>query len=265
MKYFDANKNCLVFIESKSTPKLWDDLWNNEDLGKAAKAVSDRSFLRRFTVKYLKKGSKVLEGGCGKGQYVSALKRWGFDSYGVDYAESTVEKIRNVFPDLQVCVGDVRRLPFADNFFDGYWSLGVIEHFYEGFDSIALEMRRVLKDGGYLFVTFPYMSPLRRFKAKLGLYSIFGEKRDILLNDFYQFALDERGVKKIFGELGFVFQEAYPFDGVKGLKDELGSSYFLQKIYDSNLFCLKMVRKLLNMILNWFSSHSVLLVFKLKK
>lgn len=42
---------------------------------------------------------------------------------------------------------DVRKLQFADGFFDGYWSLGVIEYFWEGYNEIVNEVKRVIKPG----------------------------------------------------------------------------------------------------------------------
>lgn len=266
MKYFDKEKNCLVFIEKKSTPEMWDSHWNKVDLEQAAKAVSDRSFVRRFSKKYLAVGSKVIEGGCGKGQYVKALKRWGFIAYGVDYAAETVAQIINIFPDLNISTSDVRSLPFADNFFDGYWSLGVIEHFYEGFDLIASEMRRVIKDGGYLFVTFPYMSPLRRLKAWLGLYDMTIGNNHNQLENFYQFALDKKKVVTVFEELGFVLQEAYQFDGVKGMKDEIKIlKGLLRYIYDSNVFVIKVLKKIIDLLTRKWSGHSILFILRLNK
>jgi len=53
---------------------------------------------------------------------------------------------------------DVRKLNFPDHYFDGYWSLGVIEHFYKGYDEIIHKIYRVLHPGGFLFLTVPEMS-----------------------------------------------------------------------------------------------------------
>ena len=70
---------------------------------------------------------------------------------------------------------DVRNLNFDDGFFDGYWSLGVIEHFYEGYERIIKEVNRVIKRNGFVFLTFPSLSFLRKFKSKWGLYVDYHE------------------------------------------------------------------------------------------
>jgi len=63
----------------------------------------------------------------------------------------------------------------------------VIEHFWEGYNEILKEAKRVLKPKGYLFLTFPYMSPLRKFRANLGLYRILDFNNKSKNDDFYQF------------------------------------------------------------------------------
>ena len=44
-----------------------------------------------------------------------------------------------------------------------------IEHFIDGYDAILSEMYRVIKEGGYLFLTVPSMSIIRKVKAALGM------------------------------------------------------------------------------------------------
>jgi len=173
-----------------------------------------------------------LEGGCGTGQNVYGLNRWGYDAYGVDFAKNTVNIIKREFPDLKVFNSDVRKLKFSDNFFDGYWSLGVIEHFWEGYNKILREAKRVIKPGGYLFLTFPYMSPLRKVKTNLGFYKIFNN--NLKNNDFYQFILDAEEVKSVVENYGFKLISKYPFSATKGIKDEITwIKPILQKVYNS--------------------------------
>ena len=82
----------------------------------------------------------------------------------------------------------MRALPFEDNSFDGIWSLGIIEHFLDGYDAIAREMQRVLREGGYLFLTFPAMTKIRDWKALRGEYTPW-EAVDQEPEGFYQFSL----------------------------------------------------------------------------
>ena len=265
MKYFDTKNNRLVYVEQNASPEFWDTQWNEKDLKKNIMAVSDQSFVKRKTKQYLSAPAKILEGGCGRGQYVYALNRWGYDTTGLDYAPETVKKVNELFPEMKVILGDVRELPFAEDTFDGYWSFGVIEHFYDGFEGIAREMKRVVRPGGFVFVTFPAFSPLRRLKARLGQYLVFndvGFEKD----KFYQFALDPKKVVFEFEKLGFITREVYSLDGIKGLKDEVKFlKLVLRPIYDSKLFIMKILREGINRVFRRFSGHSVLCIFELRK
>lgn len=137
----------------------------------------------------------------------------------------------------------------------------MIEHFWEGYDEILKEIKRVLKPNGYLFLSFPYISPLRKFKANLGFYKIFNNR---LKNDnFYQFILDEKRVKDNIKKYEFIFVSRYPFDATKGLKDELFLlKPILQKIYDDKSIVSKGIRVLNSILFSKFACHSILLVFK---
>lgn len=50
---------------------------------------------------------------------------------------------------------NARNLSFNNDCFDFVYSISVIEHIYDGYMDALNEMLRVLKPGGYLYVTFP--------------------------------------------------------------------------------------------------------------
>ncbi|HBB37597.1 MAG: S-adenosylmethionine (SAM)-dependent methyltransferase [Candidatus Magasanikbacteria bacterium GW2011_GWD2_43_18] len=262
--FYDPTKKSVVFLGHHATEEYWDAHWNEIGIKEVVTSVHDFSYVKKFTDAYLEKSDKILEGGCGRGQYVYALRRWGYDPVGVDYAEQTIAEVKKWYPDLPLVVGDVRSLPFEDNAFKGYWSFGVIEHFFYGYTPIVNEMARVIQDGGYLFVTFPYMSPLRKMKARLKKYEYrhFSEEPD----DFYQFALPKQQVIDDLCAKGFVLEKAYPFDAVKGLKDEVAFLRGpLQLLYGSKHIIAKVCRKGLELVLRFCCGHIVLLVFRLEK
>lgn len=260
-KYFDINNNRLVYIGSKSDNEYWDNHWDNDKFEKNIK--NSRNFLvSNTTKKYLPKGSEILEGGCGIGQNVYLIEKQGYKCTGLDYAQKTVDKIKELVPDMDVRLGDVRNLEFKDNSFDGYWSLGVIEHFYNGYGEIINEMNRVIKKDGILFLTVPSMSWLREYKAKNNKYPVWIESEENIEN-FYQFALNPKKVIKDFEDIGFELLEQKPYDGFKGLKDEIR---FLKKpmqfMYDSDFIILKVIRKIIDFFIKNFTSHMTLFVFR---
>jgi len=263
MKYFDYKNNRLLFFNQEATPQYWDKHWEDDNFKKIVRNGKRNKIILTETKKYLgqPKGQKILEGGCGRGQFVYALNELGYDVYGVDYAKNTVEKTNDLFPELKVSFGDVKSLDFPNDFLDAYWSLGVIEHFFDGYDEIISEMARVLKKNGFLFITFPYLSPLRKLKAKLKIYPDF-ENSNCDIEKFYQFALDAKQVETRLKNFGFQLIAKKNRSGVKGLKDEIKFlSPALQKIYNSDNLFLKVLGFSISKIFSPFAGHSILLIF----
>lgn len=152
---------------------MWDDIWGktpSRDYWQSALNGQMADDYRRIFLKYLPPGGKVLEAGCGVGQVVLALRAHGYNCFGIDYAENTIKLLNQQFPDVPFDHGDIRHLPYANNSFDGYISLGVIEHFSEGQERMLQEAARVVKPGGWLFLSVPALNGWRRFRSKAGLY-----------------------------------------------------------------------------------------------
>ena len=106
---------------------------------------------------------RVLDWGCGKGQITYLLAKRGFNVTSCDVEgdreDSSFGQATPIIDELNVSVIRLRHeseLPFADGSFDCVVSFGVLEHVPS--DSASLqEIRRVLRPGGILFITFlPY-------------------------------------------------------------------------------------------------------------
>jgi SAM-dependent methyltransferase len=257
--YFDQANDRLVYIGQPADEGYWDEHWSGDQASKAVRR-KDR-FVVQETEARLPKGSKVIDCGCGLAQTVFGLHHSGFDAYGVDYAPRTVELVNSIAPELKVSLGDVRDLrQFSDGFFDGCWSLGVIEHFYDGYDQILAEMHRILRPGGYAFVTVPSMSPLRRLKAKMGIYPSI-EGRD--LTGFYQFILSPESIIQGFERHGFRFVSSKARGGFKGIKDEAGFLRGpLQMLYNMKQPLARMIRAGVDTVISPLSFHTRLYVFQ---
>ena len=109
----------------------------------------------------VKKGDRILEGGCGPGHFVFYFWKSGYDIIGVDFDGNTVNAVKKEFKGIPVQTGDITNLSFPDHYFDVYFSGGVIEHFEEGFEKTLQEARRVLKPGGKFLVIVPYQNVIR--------------------------------------------------------------------------------------------------------
>lgn len=261
MKFYDKENKRLLLFEEKATADFWDEHWQGDDFAKSVRSGKNSRLIKKFTARFLKNNAKVLEGGCGIGQNVYTLHSLGYDCYGVDFASKTIEKVKQYFPELKIDTQDLKRLNFSDNFFDGYWSLGVIEHNFEGYEDILNEAIRVIKPGGYLFLTFPFMSPIRKIKAHLGMYTPFTRRDEI--DNFYEFILDKNEVKKNATRHGLSFVSCYSLDAIKGMKDEVSFlRSLLKKIYQNQNVLLRAFRYLVSVLFAFFFGHLALMVFK---
>ncbi|MFC1824170.1 class I SAM-dependent methyltransferase [Thermodesulfobacteriota bacterium] len=267
-KYYDKQNNRIIFLIQKAHNEFWDKHWAAIDLEKSITSISKFDFVSRVTKKYLHPtNGPILEGGCGIGRNVFALIKNGFSCIGVDNAKKTVARVNEVMPDIDVRYGDVRKLDFIDSYFAGYWSAGVIEHFWNGYDETLFEMRRVLRNGGYLFLAFPCMSLLRILKCRIRCFQDFQGADDLM--GFYQFALDEKRVIKDLKNFSFHLINKTYFGGLKGFKDEVALFHrILQRLIDYNgdAIPVKGIRVMLDKALSALgANHMILMIFKLKK
>jgi SAM-dependent methyltransferase len=231
-KYYDKSSEQLVWIDKNASPDYWDRQWDViSSIEKKAKAAQEFvEITEHFCPDH---NAKILEGGCGNGGVVLALSRRGYKVCGVDFAPRTVAKLNENFEELNIQLGDVRNLAnFQDGQFDAYWSLGVIEHFWAGYDEILREAHRVLAKDGILFLTFPWMSPIRKFKSQIGMF----EKQSVNTQsdepeNFYQFSLCSDKVIKDLEEVGFHILFQKPRSAHYGFRAEFMSTPSVNELY----------------------------------
>lgn len=213
--FYDEENDRIIYENTAPNESYWNSVWE-ESLSKKEVSKGNK-FVTSMTEKYLKPGSKVLDAGCGTGATVFGLEKAGFKSYGIDFAATTVDRTLSLFPDLNISISDVRTTPFPDNSFDGVWSLGVIEHFPCGFDDIVRESWRIIKNEGYLFLTVPCISPLKRFKIRCRRY----QKSSEIKENFFQFAFNHKHIKKSIEKIGFSCVNDFGVGGVFGVYEDL--------------------------------------------
>jgi SAM-dependent methyltransferase len=253
----------LVYLQEKATPAFWDDRWRSA--GKPP-VVSAKDDVVTVTRRYLPPGSRVLEGGCGRANKVKAMADAGFEAVGVDFAEGTVEQATRDYPGLDIRKGDVRSLDLADGSLDGYWSIGVIEHFWDGYDSILAEAARVLRPGGYLFLTAPWFSPYRSYKARTHGYPAtdFVAEPD----SFYQFALGREEVSSRLAHHRFEILGWYGRASEISLQEDMRSfRRGIEWLFDSRSrgsIAKRAVNRLVTRMLDPYCGHSFLAIARRK-
>lgn len=106
--------------------------------------------------KIIPRKSKILELGFGNGYLLKKISKE-YDCYGADISEENVKKVQAQISDATISLVDTNsRLPYENNFFDCFIASEVLEHMNDKeLDINIKEINRILKYGGYAFLTFP--------------------------------------------------------------------------------------------------------------
>jgi len=97
----------------------------------------------------------VVELGCGPAHVAAYIASRGVNISGLDLSPQMVEQAHRLFPTVEVVVGDMLALPFADRSLAGVIAFYSIIHFDD--DQLVKafsEMARVLRTGGLVALAF---------------------------------------------------------------------------------------------------------------
>lgn len=108
---------------------------------------------------YINSNTKVLDIGCGDGEaYAWYVAKKTKNYYGIDISFTTVNKATE--KGIKTIISDItNKLSFEDNFFDFVICNGVLEHLFIPENAI-IEIKRVLKNNGYLLLYVPNVAYL---------------------------------------------------------------------------------------------------------
>ncbi len=269
-KIYNSKNGHLEFYQQEATSDFWDTHWHqhwkgdNESFAQTVVCKKD-SLVSSILDKYVPgQEAKIIEAGCGNGHFVYFMDYLGYkNAYGIDFAGKTVALINQLFPDLKIYPQDIRQTNFPDHYFDLYLSFGVIEHFYEGYGPIIKEAQRIVKPGGYLAISFPQMSWLRKTKSYLGFYR---RKLPDNQNHFYQFAFDPQKVAAdLKNRYQLALKEVIFYDAIKGLKDEVALFRpLLRKLYNyhGSSRWIKKLKSRLDRLAKPWTSHMAMLILQ---
>jgi SAM-dependent methyltransferase len=114
----------------------------------------DRQVLDRFATSVQSLGP-ACDMGCGPGQVARYLHERGASVVGMDLSPAMVEAARRLNPGIEFAQGDMRALEVADESWGGIAAFYSIIHIARPEVVAALiEMKRVLRPGGLLLLTF---------------------------------------------------------------------------------------------------------------
>lgn len=119
----------------------------------------------QFLLAHLAAGDRVLDLGCGVGDFTALLVEHGYAAVGCDVSEEALRRARARFPGAEFAQSG-EELPLADASFDVVWAGEVLEHVQDCLGLLA-EVQRVLRSGGRLLLTTPDHGAMRRLRAGL--------------------------------------------------------------------------------------------------
>ena len=177
--------------------------------------------LRSTFSRWVARGAKTLEAGCGLGHFTVAASALGYRAEGLDWSAATIERLRRQFDWIPWHAGDVRSLPFPADSFDAIYSPGVCEHFVEGPIRVLEETRRVLRRGGFAIVSTPCFNEwLQRRASRLTRLSLLLDRTGAACPErsrapdesaFHEYLFTPDGMATLLGRLGFDVVQIRPF------------------------------------------------------
>ena len=105
-------------------------------------------------------GKKTIDIGCGTGRTTLPLFEKGYEVVGVDYSEGMIRRAQGKHPHISFEVGNCADIQFEDAVFDNaMFSFNglMLEKDYNLRVKMLSEIYRILKPGGVLFFTTPYL------------------------------------------------------------------------------------------------------------
>jgi len=100
----------------------------------------------------MQKGMRMLESGCGRGEFLRHYREMGLDVYGLDLSSEAQNFAKDI--PIPVCNVENEDIPYPDNHFDVVYNKSFLEHLREP-ERFFSEAHRVLKPGGLLLCLVP--------------------------------------------------------------------------------------------------------------
>lgn len=108
-----------------------------------------------FSLLQPKAGMRILDVGCGTGNFSLKLAQLGARVTGIDIAENMLNqataKTANTHLPIQFLKGNAAHMPFQSNSFDAVLSMTAFEFIPNPYE-VYLEMKRILKPGGIIVI-----------------------------------------------------------------------------------------------------------------
>ena len=191
-------------------------------------------FIITYAKRYIKKSNnkKVLDLGCGGGNNIQFLAEEKYNIYGIDSSKTAVKLTKKQCKKKyqnQIILGDFKKLPYKNNFFDLIIDRMSITHNSEkDIEVIVNEVWRVMKKNAIFIGSFHSNNnpQLKYGLKKKNTYYNF--KKGIFFHSKIVFASTHNFLKKKFKKFKIlVFNERLDKNLLKKNKETLSSSYIV--------------------------------------
>ena len=184
-------------IEIKKSEELPENAWALGYFHSSHEKWDGKTWVRNFHELYIRdmalfalgavQGERVLDIGCGTGEYMDIMAKMGGVVSGQDIspdcANVALKRLKEKEVNTDIKVGDATKLLFADNYFDAVFSADFFEHItLDQKNKVVSEAYRVLKPGGIFVIKTPNLAYLKisvlikrvrailKFKSPLDIY-----------------------------------------------------------------------------------------------
>ncbi|MFQ5823406.1 MAG: class I SAM-dependent methyltransferase [bacterium] len=142
---FYTNGAYQPFLSTKASLNIWDIIYR---------------WLRNYSVRWkrrkiekLKTKGKILDIGCGTGEFLHEMKRHGWEVEGIEKDQRAAEFAQKEYG-LKVSTDDLNELTILKKKFDIITMWHVLEHLFQPLDTLNI-VKKILEDDGFLLIAAP--------------------------------------------------------------------------------------------------------------
>ncbi|MCD6451327.1 MAG: class I SAM-dependent methyltransferase [Acidobacteria bacterium] len=168
-------------------------------------SASRRALFRHY-IKLLdnfRRLNRLLDIGAGHGFFLRLCTERSWECYGVEISKEAVTFAKEKF-NLEIFEGSLEEAHYPDDFFDVVTLWNVLDHLPDP-KATLVEVHRVLRPGGGLFLRFPngaFQIACHKFFSFLGgVWERFGSFDPSV---FHLYSFDRRSIERLLKETGFV-------------------------------------------------------------
>jgi len=139
----------------RSIDEYYENYWENPG-DYADPSTPDRQALLRRFLKMAPAAGRILDLGCGAGEFCDFFRSHGFEAEGSDLSQNAIMHARKTYPGITFHVGEVETLlDCREGYYDVVFSSEVIEHLFDVGGWLGA-VNGLLTPEGLLILTTPY-------------------------------------------------------------------------------------------------------------